>query len=168
MIFLDTTLKAMSRQYPINKEMMLQISGVVEYKLNKYGQRFIDVITTYVREHGITITSVERINKLTKSAPRDSHLLTYELYTQGKTIEEIADERDLTQTTVENHLLKCIKQDLEIDFNQFIPSEYEQEIIEAIQQCGTALLKPIKECLPPEVSYTAIKFTLAKYELQNK
>lgn len=93
--------------------------------------------------------------------------MTYELYAQGKDIEAIADERNLSQITVENHLIKCIKEGMEVDFTRFIPQEYEAEIIEAIETCGYSLLKPIKECLPPEVSYTAIKFTVAKYELMH-
>lgn len=166
MVFPDTTLKDMSKHYPINEEMMLQVSGVGEHKLAKYGAKFIDIISNYVTEHNITVEQTHT-NTLstTKSAPRDSHRLTYELYAQGKTIEEIADERDLTQMTIENHLIKCVKEGMEVDFTRFIPQEYEAEIIEAIENCGPKLLKPIKECLPPEVSYTAIKFTVAKYEM---
>lgn len=177
MVFPDTTLKEMSRRYPIDEEMMRSVPGVGEYKLTKYGKKFMDIISQYVVEHNITVPSVHEWDGMkvtskdtttlntTKSAPRDSHRLTYELYAEGKTIEEIADERDLTQMTIENHLLKCVKEGMEIDFAQFIPQEYEAEIVEAIQTCGPKLLKPIKECLPPEVSYTAIKFTLAKYEI---
>lgn len=179
MVFPDTTLKDMSRRYPINEEMMLQVSGVGEYKLAKYGEKFIEIIQDYVEEHNITVTPAHEWGESeaattsitpatpTKAAPRDSHRLTYELYAEGKTIEQIADERDLTQMTVENHLLKCIKEGMEVDFAHFIPTEYEAEIVEAIETCGPKLLKPIKECLPPEVSYTAIKFTLAKYELEH-
>ena len=82
---------------------------------------------------------------------------------QGKGIHEIADERNLTQMTVENHLIKCVQEGLPIDFTQFIPSEYEEQIIEAIEECGATLLKPIKEMLSEEVTYTAIKFALIKY-----
>lgn len=169
MVFPDTTLKDMSRRYPINEEMMLQVSGVGEYKLAKYGKRFMEIIQEYVEQNNITVIPVEEwgIKPTKKSAPRDSHHLTYELYAQGKDIEAIADERNLSQITVENHLIKCIKEGMEVDFTRFIPQEYEAEIIEAIETCGYSLLKPIKECLPPEVSYTAIKFTVAKYELMH-
>ncbi len=169
MVFPDTTLKDMSRRYPINEEMMLQVSGVGEYKLAKYGKKFMEIIQEYVEQNNITVIPVEGwgIKSTKKSAPRDSHHLTYELYAQGKDIEAIADERNLSQITVENHLIKCIKEGMEVDFTRFIPQEYEAEIIEAIETCGYSLLKPIKECLPPEVSYTAIKFTVAKYELMH-
>lgn len=179
MIFPDTSLKDMTRRYPTSPEAMLQVSGVGEHKLEKYGKAFIDVVKEYVEENNIASPSVEEWEILhgkkakgtsshstsVKSAPRDSHRFTYELYAEGKSIDEIADERDLTRMTVENHLLKCVQEGLEIDFESFIPKEYESQILEAIQNCGSELLKPIKEALPQEVSYTAIKFALAKRAL---
>ena len=42
--------------------------------------------------------------------------------------------------------------------------EQERLIQEAIQQVGITLLKPIKELLPEEVTYTAIKLVIEKYK----
>lgn len=180
MVFPDTTLKDMSRKYPTTEGALLQVIGVGEHKLRKYGQDFIVAIRSYINENNIDISKLssslspnnyvhleateEDTRKIQKkSAPRDSHRLTYELYLRGKSINEIADERNLTQMTVENHLIKCAHEGLNINFDQFIPRQYEEQILEAIEECGTILLKPIKEVLPQEVTYTAIKFTLTKY-----
>lgn len=48
MVFGDGTLRAMSSSYPINKEEMLDISGVGEIKYQKYGRDFEAVIKEYV------------------------------------------------------------------------------------------------------------------------
>lgn len=172
MIFPDTALKDMCRRYPLNDEAMLQVAGVGEYKLSKYGTPFIEAIASYVISNNIKVPTVDPFvnrgsgnrssNVGTKSAPRDSYRITHELYLQGKSVDEIADERDLTRMTVENHLLKCMEEGLEIHYRDFVPEAYEAEIIEAIKASGGTLLKPIKEVLPLEVSYTAIKFVLAK------
>ncbi len=166
MIFPDTSLKDMCKKYPVSEEEFLQVSGVGEHKLQKYGLNFIQLIKEYVEKNNIIkeikLEGNSGFTLPTKSAPRDSHKLTYGLYKEGLTIEEIAKERELTRMTVENHLLKCIEEGLEVNYSDFIPEEYEEQIIQAIQQCGTNLLKPIKEALPEEVSYTAIKFSLVK------
>ncbi|PHV69238.1 DNA helicase RecQ [Sporanaerobium hydrogeniformans] len=166
MIFPDTSLKDMCKRYPITAEEFLQVSGVGEHKLQKYGENFILLIKEYVETHTIkkelSPSMATGFTIPTKSAPRDSHKLTYSLYRQGLTLEEIAKERNLTELTVENHLVKCVEEGLEVDYADFIPEKYEKQIIEAIQICGTTLLKPIKEALPSEVSYTAIKFSLLK------
>jgi ATP-dependent DNA helicase RecQ len=44
MIFSDSTLEEMSQQLPTNEEEMLDISGVGEFKLQKYGREFLDLI----------------------------------------------------------------------------------------------------------------------------
>ncbi|MCE0787965.1 HRDC domain-containing protein, partial [Clostridioides difficile] len=50
MVFGDGTLRAMSSSYPINKEEMLDISGVGEIKYQKYGRDFEAVIKEYVEK----------------------------------------------------------------------------------------------------------------------
>lgn len=179
MVFADTTLKEMARYYPTTEEALLQITGVGEYKLGKYGARFMEMIQNYIKEHP---EEVERIKQLVeneanhkeeesskvlkiKSTPRDSHKVTYELYLTGKSLDEIAEQRDLSRMTIENHLVKCAEEGMKIKYTDFIPQKYEGQINEAIKQCGVALLKPIKECLPEAVTYTAIKFALLKQRL---
>ena len=54
--------------------------------------------------------------------------------------------------------------DLTIDLEPFMTKEQERLIQEAIQQVGITLLKPIKELLPEEVTYTAIKLVIEKYK----
>lgn len=180
MVFADTTLKEMARFYPETLEEMMQMPGVGEYKMKKYGNTFLEIIKNYVAEYPLEVERIkaalqedkqqEQLTKVQppKSAPRDSHKLTYELYSSGRSLDEIADERELTRMTVENHLIKCIHEGLEVNYADFIPMEYEAQIIEAIEECGATLLKPIKECLPEEISYTAIKFAVAKYSLSKQ
>ena len=177
MVLADITLKEMARVYPTSKEELLQITGIGEYKVAKYGEMFIDIIKEYVENHPLEVERMKQLVAIeskeeskvkvqtTKSAPRDSHRLTYELYQAGRSIDEIANERDLTRMTVENHLVKCAEEGLEIRYEDFIPVEYEAQIVAVIEECGVTLLKPIKERLPEEISYTAIKFAVVKYSL---
>lgn len=47
-IFSDTTLKDMCVKLPASSDAMLEVSGVGKFKLEKYGDRFIEVINEYV------------------------------------------------------------------------------------------------------------------------
>ena len=175
MIFSDATLNEMSVYYPTIEEEMLLISGVGKVKYEKYGQAFEKEIKAYVLEEDITKPAVETYPQFTQSTSRkervaektqvdktETHLVTYNLYKEGLSLDEIAKERGLTHFTVENHLIKCIEQGLAIDFSQFVTEEQERLILEAINQVGNTLLKPIKEALPEEITYTAIKMVIAK------
>ena len=60
-------------------------------------------------------------------------------------------------STVENHLIQCAQQGMEVDFSRLIPSEYILLLEKAVEEAGRDRLKPIKELLPEEVSYFMIK-----------
>ena len=174
MIFPDTTLKDMCKKYPATKEEMLNVLGVGEYKVEKYGAPFIEAVNDYVQKNNIDIQknkkavlspSLEGSKASAKTGAKDSHKQTYTLYKQGMTIGEIAKERNMTVMTIENHLIRCFEEGLDIDCSEFIPAVYEEQIAAAIEKCGTSLLKPIKDELPEEVSYTAIKFALSRYKV---
>lgn len=53
-VFADVSLKQMCIYYPITEEDMLKISGVGNYKLEKYGHDFINTILKYVKTNNIT------------------------------------------------------------------------------------------------------------------
>lgn len=55
MVFGDSTLKELSERYPTTKEQFLDINGVGEVKFNKYGENFIEVIDTYVKNNEIQV-----------------------------------------------------------------------------------------------------------------
>lgn len=166
-VFSDATLNDMCRKLPTTDEALLSVSGVGKSKLEKYGERFIEVIDEYVSENNITppeISGTKREKRNADKEPKkDTRLVTYELYTGGKTVGEICEERGLSQITIEGHLIDCLERGLPLEYECFIPKDMEKEIFQAIEAHGAEKLKPIKEALPPEVSYTAIKFAVWKY-----
>ena len=56
-IFSDKTLIDMCAKTPVNKQEMLTVSGVAENKYNKYGERFIAAITTFISENPDAVIS---------------------------------------------------------------------------------------------------------------
>lgn len=97
------------------------------------------------------------LKKPAKKAERHSHLVTYEMFRNGLTLKEISRKRQLALSTVENHLLHCAEQGLDVDLGALIPAEYMPLIRKAVEEAGSDRLKPIKELLPEEVTYFMIK-----------
>ncbi|WP_244834190.1 DNA helicase RecQ [Clostridium sp. BJN0001] len=56
MIFSDSALLEMSNRYPSSIKEFMDISGVGESKSQKYGDKFINAITDYIKEKNINIT----------------------------------------------------------------------------------------------------------------
>jgi ATP-dependent DNA helicase RecQ len=179
MIFPDNTLREMATLCPGDKQALLNVNGVGEKKLEKYGELFIKEIKEALSSlklnlnrdlQQVTIGQVSDIKKELKVKPnkevnkekKASHLITLELYREGKTLPAIADMRHLTVPTIENHLLRCAEEGYETLLDDFIPAEQEPLILDAIQAVGCEKLKPLKEILPEEISYLTIKAVLLK------
>jgi ATP-dependent DNA helicase RecQ len=165
-IFADSTLRQMCDDCPTNMKTMLRIKGVGEAKFAKYGAQFLKVIHDYLAEHpggGGNSWEGRAVSTRDKDKEPPSHVLTLDLFRKGIAIQEIAKQRGLTLTTIEDHIIRCGVEGHEIDWNCLIPEKYEALIREKIKELGAEKLRPIKDALPPEVDYAAIKAVIAKY-----
>ena len=165
-IFSDASLKQMSTFYPTDAESMLKIEGVGLNKLVKYGNRFIETISDYVSKNNIKVSNLAKPQK-TKTPKQDTRLITYEMYTNGMSIEDIVSERGLTRISIENHLIDCLEKGLDLDLTKYVHTEFKTEIEKAINDIGIEKLKPIKEALPEDVSYFDIRYYIAISKLNN-
>lgn len=171
-IFSDASLKDMCAKRPTSSEEFLLVSGVGNLKLEKYGLEFIQAIRSFCENHPDYQSEVIPVDKPTKKpakkAVTDSHLETLKLNQDHLTIPEIAEQRDLAVSTVENHLIQCAQQGLEVDFSKHIPEAYLPLLAKAVEEAGRDRLKPIKELLPEEVSYFMIKVYVYFLSKKNK
>ena len=178
-VFADSALREMSEYFPVNEKELLNIKGVGESKLKKYGEEFISVIKKYMQENNIEVkdeilyneddgkteVAAEQDSKNSDKVP--SYVITYNMYKDGKSIEEIIDERKLKSLTVQEHIFKCAAEGFDVNLDDFIPKHHEALIIEVIEKIGATKLRPIKEALPEEIDYLAIKATIFKYAKSN-
>ncbi|PIE94617.1 DNA helicase RecQ [Bacillus fungorum] len=159
-IFSDQTLKDMCAKMPQSDSELLTVKGIGEHKLVKYGSHFLQAVQHFIEEnpnYAETVkTEVVTERKKSGKASANSHLETYEMYKQGIDLDEIAKERGLSRQTIENHLIRCFEDGMEVDWNSFVPAEYEQLIETAVKNADGGL-KSIKEQLPNEVSYFMIR-----------
>ena len=184
MIFPDATLKDMTVKLPLNRTEMLNITGVGEFKANKYSDVFIEKIKEHIEVNNIDLKykteMVDTANSsqskdlgLTKNTSTttkhsksdkgmDTRMLSYNLYIEGKNVIEIAKERGLSTKTIEDHLIDCAKLGLKINYSDFVSPDHEEMIINEYTKIGGDKLKPIKEALPEDITYTEIKFALNK------
>lgn len=189
MIFGDATLKELSNRMPITEEQFLDISGVGNSKLNKYGEKFMSKIKEYIEEKNIEVTwSFNKVknnnnisfddvldkeeNKKKKEKNKNgeekvkSHYITVDYIKAGKSIKEVVKERELALVTVMGHIQQYISEGNEVDFkipfDEFFNDEEEEIVLKAIDEVGYNKLKSIKEVVPQEISYDAIRAIVLK------
>jgi ATP-dependent DNA helicase RecQ len=167
-IFSDSTLMDLATYLPLTTADLLKISGFGQVKTEKYGQLFLEVVQDYCNEHKFeTRINLKQPKRERKQRPpatversSDTRRVSYNMFLEGKTIAEIAEERDLSTNTIESHLSYYITGgNLSID--DVVDSAKQKAIQKAAELFGTISLKTLKENLPEEISYGEIRMVLA-------
>lgn len=95
-----------------------------------------------------------------KVIKKNTYEITFELFEQGKTMEEIANERQLGLSTIEGHFAKLIQQEL-IDITAVLDPKRISEIESYLENAEGKTLGTLKEELGDKVSYGELKLVQA-------
>lgn len=166
-IFSDSTLLDLATYLPVTYSDLLKISGFGAFKAEKYGQPFLEMVQDYCIAYKLAtrmqLKQPKRERKqvsATTERPSDTKRISLQMYRKGKTISEIAAERNLSANTIETHLSFYIaKQELEI--TDLVKVDTLNAIRKAVAIFGTNSLKVLKDNLPEDISYGEIRMVLA-------
>jgi ATP-dependent DNA helicase RecQ len=162
-VFADRSLIEMSTFFPQNETEFLKISGVGHTKFERYGEQFIDEIKRYCRENNIEPKQNYSPIQTENAKPRSSgtsatHLLTKQLLEQGKSIEDIAKERQMTTGTIVAHLEKLAENGYKLPLERFITPDRLEQIKTWFEISGVTTqsdwrLKPVVEISEGKLDY---------------
>jgi ATP-dependent DNA helicase RecQ len=146
-VFSDKTLKLMASELPTTENEFLAISGVGMNKMEKYGEDFMNIIRKF--------KSVKKPRKTPTTQK------TYDLYKKGLHPKEIAEERNLSMTTIFSHLAQLYTEGKKIEIEKFVTKEIIDKVRVAFNEFNRKIeLKPIYEKLNEEVSYSEIRISI--------
>jgi len=151
----DSSLDEICRMQPTTVAQLMTITGIGERKAELYGREILTVLKRFGEG--------ERAAPLPekKSAPA---LETLQLLAEGKTFEEIAQTRGRQIATVVNAVAALVEKG-EIEFRPEWIDRNKLAVIEAacanLDPGKVDRLKPLKDVLPPEVTYDEIRLVLA-------
>ncbi|MEW9668627.1 DNA helicase RecQ [Ammoniphilus sp. 3BR4] len=171
LIFSDATIKEMARVIPMNEQDMLLIKGVGEKKYVQYGEAFLQGIQHFIEANG----PIEKkqpdssSSPFAKKEPSDtvtpSYLITYEEFQKGRSVQDIASERERTPATISEHLFQAYREGLPIDWHSIFTEDMESLVLQKHKELDEKKLKPLKESLPEPIDYPTIKAILVKNNL---
>lgn len=95
----------------------------------------------------------------TKPIKGETYTETFRLYTENKSIAEIAEARNLSVTTIEQHLTLFVAKG-DLDIFTFMTKDEIIAIKKIADEIGADKLTPIKSLLPESYSYMKIKMAL--------
>jgi len=151
----DTTLDEICRIRPTSIGQLLNITGIGERKADMFGQGILAALESYRKG----ARAAELPQK--KTAPM---IETLQLLKEGKSLEEIAAIRGRQIATVTNTAAALVETG-EVEFSSKWIDPNKLSVIEAAcARVGLAQLerlKPLKEVLPPEITYDEIRLVVA-------
>jgi ATP-dependent DNA helicase RecQ len=171
LIFSDSSLLDLATYLPLTKEDLPLISGFGAFKIERYGAPFLEVIQDYCNEYSLPTrmelkqparakkTKAPKITVVREKAS-DTKKVSYDMYRSGKTISEIAAERELALTTIETHLSYYVGTG-DLDVNELVKEEKQELIAAAAIKHGRLSLKLLKDNLPEGISYGEIRMMVA-------
>jgi len=174
MVANQASLKEICTYLPLNKKDLQHIHGFGKAKVEKYGDDILEAVESYCQRHGIEtnmgtlMPEPKKIRKEKTTAVKkvDTKTVSFNLFRQGKTIGEIAKERNLTPGTIENHLGVFVGTG-EISINEILSPEKQVLIKTAAEKFGSEGIKAVLDNLPPGYTYNEIRMVLAALKPQN-
>ena len=169
MVCSTQTLEQMTAYLPQSLHDLGKISGFGKIKLKQFGNDFINIIQNYCELHNLETNTADMPENKIKTAKLktdkpDTKKTSFDLYKKGKSLNQIATERNLALSTIEGHLAYFIESG-ELDINDLLDTGKQASIREVIKKTGTESLQTIREQLPT-MSYGELKWVIASEKRQ--
>ena len=140
------------RLLPMDRASLKKISGIGKGKLKRFGADLLGIVGKYCAEKDIEAKPPEPSKVNTKR-------VSFDLYKAGKTIAEIAAERNLAVSTIEGHLAYFIAR-RELDISEFLTKEQVDEIADFFEERNTESLAEAKAHFGERFLYGQLRMVL--------
>jgi ATP-dependent DNA helicase RecQ len=150
----------MARFYPQTEADFARISGVGEKKLRELGGVFMAAITAHLRANPRQVFADDTFTSPTEmTRPRltETVMETLHFFRQGRSVEEIARLRRLTEGTMYGHLAAAIEAGEAVDLNPLLGVEGQREIAAAFERHGWGNLSGAFEFLGGRYSHGQLR-----------
>ncbi|MBA6154503.1 helix-turn-helix domain-containing protein [Gelidibacter maritimus] len=162
-VFTQKSLYELCEVLPVTKKQLLEINGFGKVRVEKYGTQILEVIKAYCEENAIeTDDSIDLEKTPAPMKPLkkgESAKISLELFQSGKSISEIATERELVESTVFGHLSKFVDSG-EVKVTDLISEAHFKELTELIPKHKFENLSDLKRQLDDKYSYNDIRLVL--------
>ena len=156
-IFGNKSLQQMAFHMPRNEAEFSRISGVGDAKLRDFSERFLKVINEYMQANGQS-AAVEQVpvnapKKRIRGISMSIHE-TVDLISQNRSLDEVAEQRGISETTIRSHLERFVQEGGKIDLDHLMPSDVRRSRIEAaFKEMGEARLTPVRDALGDDYTW---------------
>jgi ATP-dependent DNA helicase RecQ len=151
-VMYDTSLDELCRKPPSSFEELRNVTGFGQRKVELYGQDLLDALQRFRNGARATIVTEK------KSRPAEE---TLQLLAEGRTFDEIAKIRGRQLGTIIGLVATMVEKGIVKLQPGWVDKDRQAIITAACDRLGLDWLKPLKEALPPQISYEEIRLVVA-------
>ena len=152
----DAALEDLCRKQPSNLRELLGVAGIGERKAELYGGEIFAAFEAY--RNGARAAGPKGHPEVSQVSPAEE---TMRLLAEGKSFEEIAQIRGRQFSTVINMVADLVEKGRLEYRMEWVGEANHRQIEEVVRRLGSQWLKPLREALPPEITYEQIRLVMA-------
>ena len=166
-VFSDESLRHMAAALPQSLDGFSRVPGVGEAKLRQYGPRFVEAIRAHCEANGLRDrigASADGEQRAVELRPRPEYRRratedeTKSLLEQKLSVSQIAQRRNMAETTVLDHIERMSYSGESLDLEHLAPApDALRKMRDAFQASGNTLLKPVRASLGEEFTYDELR-----------
>ncbi|HKJ39388.1 MAG TPA: RQC domain-containing protein, partial [Anaerolineales bacterium] len=189
-IFSDRTLIEMAAYYPQSSGSLLNIAGVGQAKLTKYGDSFLEVIKAYCEKRELEeIPHPQPLSQREREAKSPSHdgrrarddgeiggrtRIVAEAFNDGASVQDLMEQYGVKANTILNHLNKYLLAGNNLRDNGDLQSlsmatpDQQQSAFAAFDELSPTYLKPVFDKLNGKLDYDELKILRMMYLISHQ
>jgi GTPase SAR1 family protein len=157
MILHQKTMVSLANLLPQSLPALKLIKGMGKMKSKEFGGELLEIITSYCSKENIEPQVEMTTEKIAKKIKENTKKISYNLYKDGKSVSQIAEERKLSIITIECHLAHYVSTG-EIPVNTFVSQELMELISGHFEGSDDLFLEPVKAAMGEDASWSDIRF----------
>lgn len=155
------SMKHIANMLPLSLKELKKIHGFGKSKLEQFGKDVLEIILDYCKEQNLALPDAdakpfEMPVPEVKKEKSDTKQVTFNLFKKGKTIEQIAAERELTVGTINSHMCHFVREG-EVNVFQFVPAEKVKNVVAWLKENNTETLTAVKSHFGDALSWEEIR-----------
>ncbi|MDQ6991987.1 MAG: DNA helicase RecQ [Mariprofundus sp.] len=165
-VFSDVSLTEMAQRKPVSDDELRRISGVGEHKLEAFGEEFRSLISKHIAtsSNKAVKSDGKEIPMLIAKGPGLNDTQTYilaQLRKEGMSLQEIAAQQSISESTVMKHFVAIIRAGQYIDVPTLVGKEFDTVMAELDDVDPYASLTEIKRDLTVDLDNDMFRLVLA-------
>lgn len=155
------TLHEIGQTLPATRAQLKSVKGMGGTRLQQFGKDILELVIAYRRQKGLDLPV--GAEKEAEKAALSSQEISFELFKSGKSVAEIAGERNMAVSTIEGHLALYVGTG-ELNLDRLVEPKKTKAILAFIEKNKTRGMNEIRSALGNDFSYSEIRFVLKHLE----